>query len=445
MRCGVLCLLLAFMPVAAASDQNPLGLSYVETKDLKLIYFEALDHLVPHAVRTFTNSLEWQRRMFDWVPSQSTTVLLKDLADFGNAFAGATPRNRLVFDVAPLSLAFETNAAIERMYALMNHELIHVAQGDVASEEDRRWRRFFLGKVSPQAEHPESLLYSYLTVPRFTAPRWYLEGGAVFMDTWMGGGLGRAQGGYDEMVFRAMVRDGAHFYDPLGLVSRGTRVDFQVGANAYLYGARFFTWLAYVHSPEKVVAWIKRGEGSKRYYADHFQQVFGIPLEQGWRDWIAFEREFQHRNLAEVRKHPITPHRKLVASAVGSISRMYYDEPTARLWIAAADTAFPVAGRFGGEMEIYRAGLLGPPGLLVTSPLPPGAGDRLEYWVLEHGRLEKKWTSGRFDVAITAIHTGDLDGDHRDDVLFAEVRREGKGSTTQLHVMTSRTDVPEFP
>ena len=93
--------------------------------------------------------------------------------------------------------------------------------GDVASEQDRRWRRFFRGKVTPQTQHPESLLYSYLTVPRFTAPRWYLEGSAVFMETWMGGGLGRAQGGYDEMVFRAMVRDDARFYDPLGLESRG--------------------------------------------------------------------------------------------------------------------------------------------------------------------------------------------------------------------------------
>ena len=85
-----------------------------------------------------------------------------------------------------------------------------------------------------QAQNPESLLYAYLTIPRFTAPRWYIEGSAVFMETWMGGGVGRAQGGYDEMVFRAMVRDDAYFYDPLGLVSRGTRVDFQVGANAYL-------------------------------------------------------------------------------------------------------------------------------------------------------------------------------------------------------------------
>ena len=201
-------------------------------------------------------------------PSEPITVLLKDLSDYGNAVTFAAPHSLLIFDIAPQSHAFETYPASERMFGLMNHELVHVAMNDVSSDEDRRWRRFFLGKVVPQSEHPESLLYSYLTVPRYTAPRWYLEGGAVFLETWMGGGLGRAQGGYDEMVFRAMVRDDAHFYDPLGLESRGTRVDFQVGANNYLYGTRFLTWLAHTYSPEKVVSWLRRDEGSKRYYAE---------------------------------------------------------------------------------------------------------------------------------------------------------------------------------
>src|SRR5881227_3126057 len=206
MRGRVLCLLLALMSATSAADENSLGLSYVETKDLRLIYFDSLGYLAPHAVRTFTNSLEWQRRTFGWVPSESTTVLLSDLSDYGNAATWSAPHNTAFFSIAPLSHAFETYPASERMYSLMNHELVHVMQGDISSEQDRRWRRFFLGKVSPQSQHPESLLYSYLTVPRFTAPRWYSEGGAVFMETWMDGGLGRAQGGYDEMVFRAMVR-----------------------------------------------------------------------------------------------------------------------------------------------------------------------------------------------------------------------------------------------
>ena len=333
MRAVVLCLVLAWLPLhASAEDDSPLGLSYVETKDLRLIYFDSLSYLAPHAVRTFTNSQAWQRRLFGWVPSQATTILLNDFSDYGNGAAWSAPRNTVFLGVAPPSLAFETSSTAERMYSLMNHEMVHVASMDNAAGPDLRWRRLFGGKVSPQAQNPESLLYAYLTVPRFTVPRWYLEGSAVFMETWMGGGIGRAQGGYDEMVFRAMVRDDAHFYDPLGLVSRGILVDFQVGANAYLYGTRFFTYLAHAYSPEKVLAWLRRDEGSQRHYADQFQQVFGVSLEIGWQDWIAFERGFQQRNLAKVRQHPITPQRNLVGAAMGSISRTFYDEATGVLY-----------------------------------------------------------------------------------------------------------------
>jgi len=332
MRVRILCLLLGLWPIVAVADESPVGISYVETKDLKLYYYDSLSYLVPHAVRTFTNSLEWQRRMFGWEPSEPTTILLQDLADYGNAFAYAAPRGLLVFEVSPLSHAFETFPASERIYQLMNHELIHIVQGDIASEQERHWRKFFMGKVTPQPKDPESLLYYYLTVPRYNSPRWWAEGSAVFAETWMGGGLGRAQGGYDEMVFRAMVKDDAHFYDPLGLVSRGVKVDFQVIVNAYLYGTRFFTWLAYAYSPEKVLEWVRRDADSERYYADQFQHVFGLPLDDAWQKWIAFEHEFQRRNLAEIRKYPITPHRNLAGSAGGSVSRTYYDETTGMLY-----------------------------------------------------------------------------------------------------------------
>ena len=328
----IVCALLALWPALAGAEGNSLALSYVETENLRLVYFDPLGYLVPHAVRTYTNALAWERRTFDWSPRERTTIVLNDFADYGNARAGPAPFNGVSFDVAPVSRAFETYPASERMYSFMNHEMTHVATNDVSNAVDQRWRRFFLGKVVPRAEDPETLLYSYLTIPRYQAPRWYLEGAAVFMETWMDGGLGRAQGGYDEMLFRAMVRDGAHFYDPLGLVSRGVQIDFQIGANAYLYGTRFMSYLAYTYSPEKVVQWLSRGENSKRYYADSFQQVFGRPLDQAWQEWIEFEHDFQKRNLAEVRRNPITPLQKLAGHSLGSISRMYYDEKSGTIY-----------------------------------------------------------------------------------------------------------------
>ena len=322
----------ALQPAAAqAQEDSPLGMSYVQTADQRLIYFDSLGYLWPHSLRTFANAHAWQRRVLSWKPSEPVTVLLKDFADYGNGAAWVAPRNTLFLDVAPQSLAFETSPSAERLYSLMNHELVHIAMGDSASSQDQFWRRIFRGKVASQSQNPETLLYNYLTVPRFTVPRWYIEGSAAFLETWMGGGLGRAQGGYDEMVFRAMVRDGATFYDPLGLVSRGVLVDFQVGVNAYLYGTRFITWLAYAHSPEKVVAWFRRDDASRRHYADQFQHVFGLLLERAWADWIAFEQDFQRRNLARVREQPVTPHQPLKGIAAGSVSRTFYDEKTGQL------------------------------------------------------------------------------------------------------------------
>jgi hypothetical protein len=336
----------AFVPIAALAQSSPVGISGVATDDLHLYYYGYLSFLEPHSVRTFTNSLAWQRRIFGWNPSEPTTILLRDFFDYGNAHAYVEPHDKLEFDVAPISHTFETFPASERMYSLMNHELIHEVQGDISNEQDRRWRRFFFGKVAAEPKHPESLIYSYLTVPRDTTPRWYAEGNAVFFETWMAGGLGRAQGGYDEMMFRAMVRDDSHFYDPLGLESQALRVSFQGTANAYLYGTRFVSWLAYNYSPETLVMWTRRDAGSKRYYADQFEHVFGIPLDQAWQNWIAFEREFQQRNLAEVRKFPITPDQKLVARALGSVSRMFYEEATGTLYAAV---------RYPGTLEHIAA------------------------------------------------------------------------------------------
>ena len=203
---------------------------FIETEDLRVTYFDPTgEYLVPYATQCFLNALAAQHTRFGYTPDGKPTVLLQDFSDRGNATAMSAPRNRIYLDIAPPTLAFETFSPGERMFTIANHEVVHLATFDRASPEDQRCRHWLGGKVTPTADHPESLLYNYLTTPRNTAPRWYHEGSAVFMETWLGGGYGRAQGGYDEMMFRAMVRDDARFYDPLGLVSVGTEVDFQVG------------------------------------------------------------------------------------------------------------------------------------------------------------------------------------------------------------------------
>jgi hypothetical protein len=320
-------------PPSRAPDDIPLiDLSRLETENLRLLYFDPAEtYLTPYVGRSFENALAYQRRMFDWEPWDQVTLLLKDFGDYGNAAARSSPNNALLIDIAPLSLAYETFSPGERFYTLTNHEVTHVALMDVWNERDAMWRRIFAGKPMPVQEHPESILYNYLATPRVNVPRWFLEGSAVFMETWMAGGFGRAQGAYDEMVFRSMVRDEAHFYSPVGLESEGIFIDFQVGVNDYLYGTRFFSYLANTYSPEQVVEWLRRDEDSAAYYQSQFRRVFDLPLGQAWRDWIAWEHDFQRANLAALHAYPITESAPLAPRALGSVSRTFLDPRTGDL------------------------------------------------------------------------------------------------------------------
>jgi hypothetical protein len=218
--------------------------------------------------------------------------------------------------------------------------------GDNSNRADRRFQAMFFGKVAPSAEDPVSIVYSSLASPRFYSTRWFHEGIAAFMETWMSGGLGRALGGYDEMVFRAMARDDAYMYQVVGLESEGTSIDFQTGANSYLYGTRFMTWLSMTYGPDKLLEWITRGEDTRRYFAARFAQVYGMSLDEGWKKWIADEKRWQAANLNEIRKYPITATERVSTDVLGGVSRSYYD---------ARDRVMYVAIRHPAEMANIAA------------------------------------------------------------------------------------------
>lgn len=337
-------------PLLLCAAANAQQLRSLETDELQLLYFDPTEtYLTPRVIQTFYDSLDQQRRILGYEPTEKTTVLLTDFSDYGNAGANSVPANSVVVDIAPIPLTFETNAPAERMYTIMNHELVHISTTDQTAAVDRKFRKFFGGKVLATPEHPETILYQYLTAPRKTSPRWYLEGIAVFLETWMAGGLGRAQGAYDEMVFRAMVRDNAHFYDPLGLVAEGTQVDFQVGANAYLYGARFMTYVAYTYSPDKLIEWVRRTDDSRRSYEEAFEHVFGLRLNDAWQNWIAWEHEFQQQNLDSIRQFPTTAYDDLTKEALGSVSRAFYDPDSDSL---IAGFRYPGVVAYLGELSL---------------------------------------------------------------------------------------------
>ncbi len=300
-------------------------LYYKETKAAKVVYYDPRhEYLVTHLLNCFESASAFLNEIFKYKPDGQLTVLLTDFGDHGHGAAGSVPSNIVLVGIAPFSYTYETTPANERLGWIANHEMVHIVMGDNASAQDRAFRKVFR-RVFPSPDDPISMFYSYLSSPRHYSPRWYHEGIAAFMETWMAGGVGRALGGYDEMAFRAMVRDERNIYDMVGLEAEGTAIDFQVGANAYLYGTRFLNYLTRTYGPEKFLQFVSREEGSKGYFAAQFRKVYGVPIHEEWRKWIAAEQAWQKANLAEVRKYPLTEIRRISDKPLGSVSRSYFD------------------------------------------------------------------------------------------------------------------------
>jgi hypothetical protein len=310
-----------------------------ETEHFRVVYYSpAHEYLAPLLIRSLENALQFYRKNFGYEPKQKITILIQDFDDSGYGGAGTVPTDFIQIGIEPFDLVFETLPSAERMGLMSRHEMMHIVMGDETASRDDLFRKIFFGKILPNTDDPISIPFSFLGSPRVYSPRWYHEGAAVFMETWLGGGFGRGLGGYDEMVFRGLARDQRYIYDLVGLESEGTSADFQVGANSYLYGTRFMNYLASQYGPEKLSAWVVRTEGGRAYFESQFRDVYGSPLREEWHRWIASERDWQAANLKTIREYPVTQVKPISEKILGSISRSYYDAKANSIYVAVRHT-----------------------------------------------------------------------------------------------------------
>ena len=106
---GALALLLVLAAPAGAQ------LAKVETERIRIVYVAPTEtYLVPHAARTLLNADAFLRELFDYKPTERVNALLVDFQDTAT-LARPVPRNSIRVQIAPLSFAFETITANERM------------------------------------------------------------------------------------------------------------------------------------------------------------------------------------------------------------------------------------------------------------------------------------------------------------------------------------------
>jgi hypothetical protein len=326
--------LLVVCLVAINLSSNGQLLNRYRTGEMELIYVgNRYSYLMPHAAGSFHNAIQFHKKHWDY-QHKKTYVFLTDFEDDGHGGAITMPHNMVFLGIAPANFAFSIIPSSERFQWLFNHELTHITLADKPNQQDLLWRKVLFGKVLRDDLHPVSGLMSYLTSPRWYAPRWYHEGIACYMETWMSGGLGRALGAYDEMYFRSIILENEKLYTPVGLETEGSTVDFQVGANAYLYGTRFVTYLSQRYGHDQVRDLYNRTDDSKAFYGNQFKKVFGKSVSKSWDDWIAWEQEFQKNNLNTLRKVELTTFKPITGEALGSFSNVGYDAANSKIYAA---------------------------------------------------------------------------------------------------------------
>ena len=302
--------------------------------NMELIWFGSrFNYLLPHVSYSYHNAMAFHRQFWGYTDT-TTYVLINDFEDMGHGGAIAMPFSQVILGIEPYGFAFSIIPSNERFQWLFNHELTHIVMSDKGSRQDERFRRMLGGKVRRNEEYPMSAIWSYLTTPRWYAPRWFHEGIACFLETWMSGGLGRAMGTYDEMYFRSIVDAKKPIYSLVGLETEGTTIDFQVGANAYLYGTRFVSYLAYQYGIEPLKAFYNRTDSAKSFFAAQFKQVYGRPLSTLWQEWTEWEVGFQRENLERLAKHQVTEFNPIVEQPMGSVSTMAYDAGRGKIYAA---------------------------------------------------------------------------------------------------------------
>ncbi len=294
--------------------------------DATICFFDkSQSQYIPHLMRKYELGRALHAQIWDTLPSQAPFMMLTDWEDDGNAGVGALPHTTIQMGLAPMNMAYFVSPSNERYDHLFKHEYTHVVMSDKTNGRDDAWRRFTGNKVVVNSKYPLSALWSYLDAPRWYAPRWYHEGIACFMETWLGDGAGRALGGYDETYFRTHVKEGQDLYSVVGLETEGSTSDFQQGATAYLYGTRFVNYLVYAYGYDKLVAFYNRTQDSRTFYARQFEQVYGKSLREMWKEWQDFEKLHQMENLDRIAEYPLTECRKMGGRNLGAMSPMILD------------------------------------------------------------------------------------------------------------------------
>jgi len=299
-----------------------------ESEHFRLIYRESHAHLANHILSSAENSLKRLIPIFDYNPKEKIIINTYDVSDYGFGATTNVPQNYIRLEIESFEPGYEAVPYNERIQWLLSHELVHIVVNDEASDMETVIRDLFR-KVPPEKTQPFTTIYSVLgNFTRYT-PRWYQEGIAVFMETWLSGGYGRTLGSFDEMYFRSLILEGKKFPSHWDIETIFSHNSIFLENIFYFYGTRFVSYLSIHYGVDKLIDWFKTYPNQNLVgFIGKFSDVFGEDFYDAWKEFARTEKIFQEKNIEVLESSQLTKIKKLSKNTFGWVTQPYFDSQT---------------------------------------------------------------------------------------------------------------------
>lgn len=220
-----------------------------------------------------------------WQPGGRTHVVLTDKTDVPNGLATVMPTNSVLLYVATPNADSTLDHYHDYLRMLFNHEFTHIVHIDMHS----RWAspgRFLFGKV---------------VAPNGATPAWMREGMAVYEESQLDPQFGRIHSAYTDMVLRTSYYENK--FPRLDQIA-GLSHRFPAGTGPYLFGSKFFDWLAQKYGEDRMYQYQKEYSSSLWTFAlnNKARRVYSKSFYKLWdefRDEMAQTYEQQRQDVSE--------------------------------------------------------------------------------------------------------------------------------------------------
>lgn len=292
----------------------------VNTIHFRILYQQSLVDTVPDLVRACEEAWYVLNRIVAWTPADKITVLYLDAIDTHNGWADPVAHNTMAVYAAGSEQGSSIYQPGNELRRTVFHELMHLFSMDRRSGYNAALSGVF-GKVNPVGDPLSFLLTLATASPNMLAPRWYLEGQAIWAESEFAG-PGRGQSTLVDMILRCQVHDNTLMPPSRWYIETPC---WPYGASAYIYGMRMMQYLYENSEKENPVGDIARNVSQSILFG--FDNGVRRTTDKPWKllaaDMLKQENIFQQQQLAQLETLPLSPAPRLTAKDL-SVSQVLF-------------------------------------------------------------------------------------------------------------------------